>query len=232
MTAKDDDLPPEAQDSQHLAIAFRVHANPQLLKRYRQTTEQLEREGLWQYVGDVRNPEGYVLSEFDSHGQELLRKQREIIARIEDGLMTKLQCGALAAWARKGSPLAPWRTIPPSTWRTLKLGDVIKGTATGPGVSLFDIRVGVPVAPTTPEPILVPPLPETGAPGRPSNMHLIVAEFERRVQDGQLEKTLAREAATLAAWFKANHPDKQPLTAKAIENRIRKDYRQASTKAQ
>lgn len=114
----------------------------------------------------------------------------------------------------------------------MKLGDLIKGTAAGPGVELFDIRVGVPVAPRTPEPMSVPPLPETGAPGRPSHMHLIITEFERRAQAGQLEKSLARESAMLAAWFKANHPGKQPLTPKAIENRIRKDYKQALANAQ
>lgn len=231
MTAQDDSLPPEAANSQHLATAFRVHADPQLLNQYRQKTEQLEREGRWQYVGNVRNPEGYVLSEFDSHGHGLLREQQEIVARIEEGFMSKLQSGALAAWAREGSPLTPWRTIPPSAWRTLTLGDVMKGTANGPGVALFDIRVGVPVALTTPEPVAVPPLPETGAPGRPSHMHLIIAEFERRAQAGELENSLAREAATLAAWFKANHPGKQPLTPKAVENRIRRDYREALTKS-
>lgn len=232
MTAHDDDLPPEAADSLHLAIAFRVHADPELLAEYHRLKDRLKREGRWEYVGNPRDPERYVLSELDSHGQHLLHEQRNLLAQIEEGLMSKLRRGLLTVWAREGSPVAPWRTVSASAWRTLKLDDVLKGTATAPGVNLFDIRVGVPVAPSEPECIPAPPLPETGAPGRPSNMHLIVAEFERRVQGGQLEASLAREAATLAAWFKLNHPAKQPLTAKAIENKVRKDYRQALTKTQ
>lgn len=232
MTRQDDDLPPDAAGSQHLAIAYRVHADPDLMAAYHRKKKQVEHEGRWEYVGNVRDPDYYVLSEFDSHGQRLVAEQKQILMQIEDDLMSKLRRGVLTIWAREGSPLAPWRRIPASAWRTLKLDDVIKGTAKGPGVELFDIRVGVPVAEKAPEPIPAPPLPQTGSPGRPTNMHLVVAEFRRRVQGGQLERSLAREAATLAAWFEANHPDKQPLTAKAIENKVRKDYRQAVTKPQ
>lgn len=232
MTAQDADLPPEAADSQHLAIAFRVHADPELLAEYHRLKDRLQREGKWHYVGSPRNPECYVLSEFDSHGQQILHEQRMILAEIEEGIMSKLRRGLLTVWAREGSPVAPFRAVPASAWRTLKLDDVVKGTAKAPGVSLFDIRVGIPVVAKEPEPVPAPPLPETGAPGRPSHMHLIIAEFKRRVEGGQLERSLAREAATLAGWFMANHPDKQPLTAKAIENKLRDDYREARTKAQ
>lgn len=232
MTAQHDDLPPEAAESQHLAIAFRVHADAELLAEYHRLKDRLQREGKWHYAGSPRAPEYYMLSEFDSHGQQLLHEQRMILAEIEEGLMSKLRRGLLTVWAREGSPIAPFRAIPASAWRTLKLDDVVKGTAKAPGVTLFDIRAGVPVAEKAPEPVPAPPLPETGSPGRPSHMHFVVSEFRRRVQAGQLEPSLAREAATLEAWFEANHPDKQPLTAKTIENKLRKDYRQAVTKAQ
>lgn len=232
MTKQDDDLPMEAADAQHLAIAFRVHADPDLVEEYRQKKEQLQREGRWHYVGNVRNPDGYVLSEFDSHGHRLVEEQRNALALIEADLMSKLRRGVLTVWAREGSPLAPWRKIPASAWRTLKLDDVVRGTAKGPGVTLFDIRVGVSIAAREPQPVPAPPLPETGSPGRPSHMHLVTAEFRRRVAGGQIEKSLTREAATLAAWFEVNHPDKQPLTAKAIENKHRAAWRELRNKAQ
>lgn len=232
MTAQDDDLPPEAAESQHLPTAFRVHADAELLAEYYRLKDRLRREGKWHYVGSPRDPEYYVLSEFDSHGRQLLHEQRTVLTEIEEGVMSKLRRGLLTVWAREGSPVAPFRIIPASAWRTMKLDDVVKGTAKAPGVTLFDIRIGVPGAEKTPEQAPAPPLPKTGSPGRPSHMHLVIAEFRRRVQGGQLERSLAREAATLAAWFEANHPHKQPLTAKAIENKLRKDYRQAITKAQ
>jgi hypothetical protein len=60
----------------------------------------------------------------------------------------------------------------------------------------------------------------TGAPGRPSSMHLISAEFERRRDGDACELSLAKEARALHAWFcgkypKAPHPspgnrDKNP----------------------
>ena len=229
MTAQDDDLPPEAGDALPLAIAFRVHADAKLVAKYHYLKDRLENEGRWQYVGSATDPDYYVLDEFDGHGQQILREQHAILAEIEGGLMSKLRRGQLTVWAREGSPLAPFQVIPASAWHTIKLDDVIKGTAKGPGVKLFDVRVGVPVTKKAPEPIPTPPLPETGSPGRPSHMHLVIAEFKRRAQGGQLERSLAREPATLAKWFEVNHPDKQRLTAKTIENRIRRDYRQATT---
>jgi hypothetical protein len=39
-----------------------------------------------------------------------------------------------------------------------------------------------------------------------------------------------REAAALAAWFKAAHPDKQLVTAKTIANRLRPQFREAASK--
>ena len=87
MTAHDDDLPPEAADSQPLNAAFRVHADPKLLAEYHHLKDELERVGRWEYVGNPRNPEYYVLSESDTRGQQLLREQRILHARIEASLI-------------------------------------------------------------------------------------------------------------------------------------------------
>lgn len=224
MTVQVDDLPPEAANSQPIGEAW-LDTSPELIAEFRDLEERLRREGRWQYVGNVRNPDYSVLSEFDSHGQRLRKQQQAIFAQIDDLLMAKLRRGILSAWAREGSPVAQWRAIPSSAWQSLKLEDLQSGTLTARGVTLFDTRVGVPVKVNEPAPVPAPPSSETGAPGRPSNMHLVVSRFEERANAGQLETSLAREAATLAAWFAANHPDKQALTARTIENKIRSDYR-------
>jgi hypothetical protein len=65
----------------------------------------------------------------------------------------------------------------------------------------------------------------TGAPGRPSSMHLILEEHRRRIDAG--EKQISAESRFLEKWFKARHRDLQPPTAKTIENRIRDAHKQA-----
>jgi hypothetical protein len=88
----------------------------------------------------------------------------------------------------------------------------------------------VELSPVELPPAPVRPLPTTGAPGRPSNMHLIEAEFSRRRDTGNIENSLNREAAALAVWFKMVHPDKQSVSAKTIANRLRPQYREATSR--
>src|SRR4051812_29977556 len=45
------------------------------------------------------------------------------------------------------------------------------------------------------------PVPRSGAEGRPSSMHLVLAEFERRCAEGQCAPTLAGEAQGLVDWW-------------------------------
>jgi len=72
----------------------------------------------------------------------------------------------------------------------------------------------------------------TGAPGRPSSMHLVVAEFERRCGNSEvIWSSVKAEAEYLAAWFKKNHPGSPRLTARTIENKIRPEYRLAKLNA-
>lgn len=69
----------------------------------------------------------------------------------------------------------------------------------------------------------------TGTPGRPSSMHLVEREHARRCAEGEAEGEaqgpVAREAAHLAEWLRAAHPEAPPPTAKTIENRIRAAHR-------
>lgn len=248
MSKGPDDLPPEAARAVPLAVAYRDHADVKLIRQYHLIKERLDREGRWQYVGTPDDLENRVLSEFDTLGHALLKEARELLRTIDEGLLAKLRQGELAAWAREGSPLAAWREIPAAAWTDLRLDDVIKGTVKGSGVSLFEVRIGsrhveeasvelpraelppVELSPVELPPAPVRPLPTTGAPGRPSNMHLIEAEFSRRRDTGSIENSLNREAAALAVWFKLAHPDKQSVSAKTIANRLRPQYREATSR--
>jgi len=223
MSTRPDDPPLEAAQAKPLADALREYADPKLVETYRLTKEQLDREGKWHYVGTPHDIKGYVLSEFDAHGHRLRDEARARLAEIEGDFLSRLQRGTLTAWAREGSPLGPSRPIPASAWTTLQIADPSAGTAEGPGVKLFDVRVGHRV-----EAPQISPLAPTGAPGRPSNMKLVEAEFSRRAQAGKLESSLNREAAWLAEWFKATYPAERPVSPKTIANKLREQFREAA----
>src|SRR5262245_2814555 len=196
MSGQADDLPAEAAEALPLLEAFRANADPDLMTRYRGLTARVERENQW-----VRR----------RRGDPLLAQLRELEMRIEAAFIAKLRDGELTAWGREGSPIGSWREIPSSAWSTLQLDDPNMGTVKGPGVVLFDVSVGRRVS------VPIPPLAETGAPGRPSSMYLVEAEFGLRCTAGELEEKLGPQARALAAWFKLNHPDKPAPTAKTIE---------------
>jgi hypothetical protein len=65
----------------------------------------------------------------------------------------------------------------------------------------------------------------TGAPGRPSSMHLIEAEFAARSARGERAGTLAEESRILAHWLRSKHPNEQRAGPKAIENKLRQKFR-------
>jgi hypothetical protein len=67
--------------------------------------------------------------------------------------------------------------------------------------------------------------PRSGAPGRPSSMYLIAAEFDRRAAASELAPTLKEEAQALRDWLVLVHPGNPPTTAGTIENNIRQGYR-------
>ncbi len=67
---------------------------------------------------------------------------------------------------------------------------------------------------------------KTGAPGRPSSMHLVVTEHKDRMERRVANASLLAEAAYLAGWLETEHPDAPRAGAKAIENHIRDAHRQ------
>ena len=66
---------------------------------------------------------------------------------------------------------------------------------------------------------------KTGAPGRPSGMHLVRGEHKRRRETGESESGVRDEAEALRVWYKSQHPGLPNLTAKTIENTIRLEHK-------
>ena len=67
----------------------------------------------------------------------------------------------------------------------------------------------------------------TGAPGRPSSMHLVEAELKRRISSKAPPpaSNLTEEAKSLAVWLKENHPGTPTLSSKGILNSLRNEIR-------
>lgn len=66
--------------------------------------------------------------------------------------------------------------------------------------------------------------PQSGAPGRPTSMHLVLAEFERMVTAGERPATLAEASRVLAVWLRRTHPTYPPATVKTIQSGIRQAF--------
>jgi len=83
-----------------------------------------------------------------------------------------------------------------------------------------------------PQPALaVTPL-VTGAPGRPTSMHLVELQYRDRWQRGEAETGIDAEAEALAEWLRTEHPDAPQLTPKTIANRLRHEHRRRVGDAQ
>jgi hypothetical protein len=70
----------------------------------------------------------------------------------------------------------------------------------------------------------------TGGPGRPTSLSVIRLEAERRLVTNEQWNSLAEFARGLETWFRTNHRDAPPATAKTISNRLRDMYRKARPK--
>ena len=67
-------------------------------------------------------------------------------------------------------------------------------------------------------------VPKSGAPGRPSSMHIVLDEFERRHACNQCEASREAEAKALAEWLKKTHPNAPQPTPKTIQNRLPAEF--------
>jgi hypothetical protein len=206
--------------------AFKKYADPVLVAEFQSNRRRLKSECRWNY--DPDRPDEPVLSEFDGLGHHLEEEARQIMKKIERRFISMLEAGQLVASGRHNSPLVEREKLPASAWAVLTIADDIrKNLVVGPGLQIFDVRVSEQDRAEATGIRGVEKPPHTGAPGRPSSMHLIEQEFVRRRNAKTLEPSLQREGDALAAWLASTHPELPPATSKTIRNRLRKSYRDA-----
>ena len=137
-----------------------------------------------------------------------------IRAQMTRAVVEQLIEGHLIAFAQTEPPFGAWRPIPAAAWHNLKIKDVRHGRVIGPNVDLTGLQVMAVDR-------SVAHVMSTGKQGQPNKgIHFIMAEFERRHDAGDTERSRMREAERLLAWFRTHHPDKQPPTAKTIYNNL------------
>lgn len=121
-----------------------------------------------------------------SYNRPLFLRLQAAQAAAEAQFLAMLRAGALVAWGRAGSPIAPHRRIPADAWVSLRLAHVTEGRALGAGVDLFGLHVAAAVA--LAEPTLAAPSPPEP-----------VMTAERRPPRTDAGQAYSPEA--LAAWF-------------------------------
>jgi hypothetical protein len=97
-----------------------------------------------------------------------------------------------------------------------------------PVASAVNIAAREMVSPST-APSLTAHIDHHDGPGRPTTFHLIQKEFERRIEHNALERSLEKQAQVLSSWFETAHPHLRPYRPKTIANRLRTQYRTATT---
>lgn len=65
----------------------------------------------------------------------------------------------------------------------------------------------------------------SGAPGRPTSMHLVEAEYRARWERDQVNVSISKESEGLSEWLAVSHPTEPRLKPKSIENHLRAEHR-------
>jgi hypothetical protein len=64
----------------------------------------------------------------------------------------------------------------------------------------------------------------SGAPGKPSSMHIVLNEHKRRHDAGETASSREAEAEALEAWLKSAHPAAPKATAKTIRGNLPQSF--------
>ncbi len=159
---------------------------------------------------------------------------------LRTGLHKRLQSGDLVATGYVKPVKHDDRriVIDPDMWGFLE-PDFRDSTASGGGMEVIHVAVHPPgseasvisgelAAPDRAE--VSPDRYHTGFPGRPTIKDFILAEFKRRAEAGEVERTLAAEARALQKWAKQEYPEAPALAPRTIENQIRAEHRRYKAK--
>ena len=188
---------------------------------------------------------------FRDNVKAIEQRIESVRASVMKIMQNEASTGKWLAIGRRGPDLAH-ELIPARYWAFLTI-DIENDAALGKDLEFRELRCATTAKIAGDHPLLVSfrstnqlPLPENGnaspsipaaetpdlgrngAPGRPSWMHLVEAEFKRRCDAGRFEPSLTKEADALAAWFRTAHPEVSPLKAKSIANKLRDPYRAAT----
>jgi hypothetical protein len=75
------------------------------------------------------------------------------------------------------------------------------------------------------------PAVRSGLPGRPTSKHLYLEMLAARIETGEIESSLEREAKFLKDWMEKTHPREPSSGPSAIKNAIRTRYNEAKRRA-
>ena len=158
---------------------------------------------------------------------------------LRTGFHTRLQSGELVATGYVKPVKHDDRriVIDPDMWGFLE-PDFRDSTASGGGMEIIHVAVHPPGSEASAisgelaasDTAVSPDRYRTGFPGRPTIKDFILAEFQRRAEAGEVERTLAAEARVLQKWAKQEYPEAPALAPRTIENQIRAEYRHYKAK--
>ena len=196
-----------------LELAFRTYATDQMKARwYHVLSIQHRLEVESRGRGEI-----YATPMTDADRLLLITIELEITEEIRTGLV----CGVLLARGFIPGSLSV-SVIPPLWWK-LATFNIAESSAEASGLKVVGIAISrASVNLQTPV--------GSGLPGRPTSMHLVLAEMRERHRRGDLHSSLAAEARHLSSWLKGAHPDSPTATPKAVENAIRNDFRTLTPK--
>lgn len=154
---------------------------------------------------------------------ELDEKIKGIENDVKQGMLTDACNGRWVAMGRR-NPDADPELIQARHWPFLQL-DLDRGVVAGDGLSYYDLRCALSIE----LPAAMPQHGKKYSPGRPNRVQLVVPEFKRRCENGELAGSLNQEADYLVGWVKATYPTLKPIAASSVKNVLRDQYRAAKS---
>ncbi len=180
--------------------------------------------------------EGGVFNTYENKIAGLMFEKFQRLAEVE--IWHRLRSGLLAAYGSPTRRGAPPEWISPFAWQGLRRITENSNDVSGDGNLYYNVYVvgltplphGQSSAPETPlsaSGVKNHHIYQTGAPGRPTSIHLVKNELNRRATEGQVNTTSKRqEARSLSEWLKQAHPGAPAMTPKTIENQIGEMWRE------
>ena len=154
------------------------------------------------------------------NASKAIEDRERCVQNIDQAFRDSLIAGRLVAYAQAEFTFGQWQEIPGATWKALTISDVHSGHVIGED---FDVK-NVPIVALSSG---GPALPNTGSPGRPTPMPIVLDEHARRRASRTIMPSAAKESIALLAWYQATYPNGYPLKAATIEQALGPIYTRA-----